>query len=427
MTNPTTNPKLQQFLTRLADGVYVSIARARSALGGTVGLTEDDKAEARRAMEAHFNPKKKIEDIPKIETVKGEPAKEAVATTLRQGVIKTKSELFLHFLELVKVAKEGPHSDEALTTLLELSLEPGASAAFVALFQHHSAQIVPSMLDLRVLGRHPEFFRLAEAIFTAPSPRSELVHDVVRMLISEIERRASDEEQVTAFEALVERLSKNSAPGTDLMALTSLVVTFASPRFAQHWLKDHDDNPEAVRGFARRMLTLYLNDETDASSLLALLETLHPERQIVEEVIRVLLSRRQLGDALFIVEHVPESFKPQLYQILYPVVVRHGDPLALVTFGAVFRSLVDKEEIKHLVKRFLKPDVDARLNDVLDGVDPVDIFESVPSMLPPSVAADLRNDLMRNLGMPVREARQAQGIPPFLNDLLSTINRHTRG
>ena len=426
MMNSTTNPKLQQFLTRLADGRYASIGRARSALGGTVGLTEDDKAEARRAMDAHFNPKaQKAQPAPA-------PANDSAprgdeAQVLRRGFVTYRAALAASTEALISAAALGPYSDESLTTLLELALEPGASAAFLALFRHHSAQIAPSMLDLRVLGRHPEFFRLAGAIFTAPSPHHDLISGVVRVLVSEAERRASDEEQVTAFETLMETLSERRAPGTDLMALTPLVVTFASPRFAQHWLKDHDDNPEAVRSFARRMLSLYLNDETDSGSLLALLETLHPGRQVVEEIIRVLLSRRQLGDAIFIVEHVPESFKPQLYKILHPVVVRHGDPLALVTFGAAFRGLADKEEIKQLVKKLLKPDVDARLDAILDGIDPVDTFESVPSMLPPSVAAGVRNDLMRNLGMPVREMRQTHGIPPFLNDLLSTIGRHTRG
>lgn len=231
MMNSTTNPKLQQFLTRLADGRYASIGRARSALGGTVGLTEDDKAEARRAMDAHFNPKAQ----------KAQPA-------------------------------PAPANDSA--------------------------------------------------------PRG-------------------DEAQVLR------------------------------------------------RGFA-----------TYRAALAASIEAL--------------ISAAALG-------HVPESFKPQLYKILHPVVVRHGDPLALVTFGAAFRGLADKEEIKQLVKKLLKPDVDARLDAILDGIDPVDTFESVPSMLPPSVAAGVRNDLMRNLGMPVREMRQTHGIPPFLNDLLSTIGRHTRG
>lgn len=405
-----TNPKLQQFLTRLAGGRYASISRARSALGGTKDLTDEDKAAAREALTEHFNPKRAKEAQPSVESI-------------RKCFVNVNVFAAAGISQLLEAVQHGSFSEEDLVTLLTISLEEDNVAAFTTLFQRFSGQIAPSMLNVRLFAKSPQFFQLVGAICDAPvPPPRETFHVVVQVLISELQRRASDEEQVAAFEKLVSDL-EGRAETIGVGPLTSLVISFARPVFVQHWLTKHQGNPEWLRTFVRRTLALYLLDETPSSSLLALVTAFDLECSIVEEIVRVLLAQRQLGDAIVIADVAPDAYKSQLYQILHPVVVRHGDVLSLTSFAIAFPEKVDRAEIKELVKKALKPDLEERLDAILDGEDPVDTFEAVPSMLSPEDAHPLRADLMRKLGLAC-EARPTLR-PPFLNDLFDTIGRHT--
>lgn len=388
------NPKLEAFLTKLADGRYKSIARARSALGGTIDLSEDDKAEAREAIAAFFNPKAQ------------EPMKETVSQveSIRRTFVAAKTTLTVGLEGLLAASQRGPYSDAELTMLLGIAIEEDVITAFTELFHRNAGQITAGMINQRVLARNPRVFSFLSAVFRSPTPpREEVTRMMSQILVEEIERRASDEAQVAVFEELVTMLIAKRPTEFGFNPLTTLVVSFASPVFAQHWLLEHDHNMQSVHEFAHRMMALYLADETNAASLVTLVDTLEPERPVVEEIVRVLLAQRQLGDAIYIAGVVPEEFKPQLYKILLPMVRDYGDPLALVSFGAAFKGLADRDEIKDLVRRFLKPEVNDRLDALFDGFEPVDVFESVPSVLPPKEQAEIRNTLMRKLGLPTRE------------------------
>lgn len=388
------NPKLTQFLSKLADGRYKLISNARAALGGTAGLSDEDKAEARRAIADFFNPKAQ------------EPMKETVSQveSIRRTFVAAKTTLTVGLEGLLAASQRGPYSDAELTMLLGIAIEEDVITAFTELFHRNAGQITAGMINQRVLARNPRVFSFLSAVFRSPTPpREEVTRMMSQILVEEIERRASDEAQVAVFEELVTMLIAKRPTEFGFNPLTTLVVSFASPVFAQHWLLEHDHNMQSVHEFAHRMMALYLADETNAASLVTLVDTLEPERPVVEEIVRVLLAQRQLGDAIYIAGVVPEEFKPQLYKILLPMVRDYGDPLALVSFGAAFKGLADRDEIKDLVRRFLKPEVNDRLDALFDGFEPVDVFESVPSVLPPKEQAEIRNTLMRKLGLPTRE------------------------
>ncbi len=390
------NPKLTQFLSKLANGRYKFISKARSALGGTTGLSNEDKTEAYAAINAFFNPKK----APPAQ----EPEKEVnTAEGVRRIFLCAEGTISAGLTALLDASERGPYTDADLSMLLKISLEKDALGAFTKLLQRNVWQVTPAMLNTQHFAANTRFFAFVSAIFSSSSPpREDTTRAVLQTLTAEIERRASDEAQVAAFEELLMHITRRLT-GFGFNQLTALVVAFATPVFAQRWLLTHDHNPQSVHEFAHRMMALYLANETNAASLVTLVDTLEPERPVVEEIVRVLLAQRQLGDAIHIAGIVPEEFKPQLYKILLPMVRDYGDPLALVSFGAAFKGLADRDEIKDLVRRFLKPEVNDRLDALFDGFEPVDVFESVPSVLPPKEQAEIRNTLMRKLGLPTRE------------------------
>lgn len=415
------NPKLTQFLLKLNSGRYASTFAAGRALSSTKGLSEEDKTRAGLAISNYFNPKKAVP--PSTEPEESLPAR---FRRLMTSSHDTKTEAYG---ALLSAALRGTHSDEDLPMYLHSAIEREDVGVFTNLVNRHSAMIVPRALSMGILARSSRFFSFVSALLCAPLPlHEETIGAVVSMLVSEIGRRASDEEQVNYFEELMISLIKRRPAGLGTTPLTTLVVSFATPVFAQRWLLEHDRDAKSVSEFARRMSSLYLADDVGADALLSLIVELEPARPVVEEIVRVLLARRQLGDAINIAGLVPEEFKPQLYKILLPMVRDYGDVLALVAFSLVFKGLADRNEIKELIQRFLKPALNERIDAVLDGLDPSDTFESVPSFLPPDEQSKMRDTLMHNLGVLARAPRQkhGEGLPSFLEDLLQTITKRPR-
>ncbi len=420
--------KLTQFLTKLAEGRYQSIAYARSALGGTVGLNDSEKEGARAAIAAYFNPKRKepAPPPPPAESAKtANGGDDEVASIFQSYAVNVSGRTHLVKRVAKAAGEEKIYSEGDLTVLLRVALEVGAVGAFDTLVRTHQRQLTPNTIDFELLRRSPHFFVYMGGLF-AVTLNSETARATTLLLISELERRHGDDKQIDAFERFVsEVVCKNKGM---LAPMTRLVIKHATPRFVLDWLFQYDDiadHASCVQSFTRRMLSLYMNDETDAGSLCTLVGMLEPSRLVVEEIVRVLLTRRQLGDALTIAGLAPEGFKPQLHKILHSVVRDHGDPLALVTFGTIFQGLVDRDEIKVLVRRFLKPDVNERIDALLDGIEPVDVFESAPSMLPSKEQAQIRDTLRHNLGLPVQQELPDKPLP-FLQDLLAAATQRAK-
>jgi len=434
MNSHKPNPKLTQFLAKLTEGRYDSYARARSALGGTTGLDDQDKEWARSSIAAFFEAKRKKEEMAKEvekesepkQGPKQEPAIDLVAA-VRQDFSNAYAAHTAGIASLSRASEQGPYSGDDLAMLLRTSFKEDAIGAFRFLVRRNAAQITPEMLETSFFTSNPRFFDFVDALFTSPFPvRADTLAAASRTLISEIDRRSSDGEQVEAFERLM--LAVVSRNPQDPDALTNLVVEFASPTFTQNWLSEYSHDEKHVHVFARRLLSLYLAEEIDVGALTSLVDDLAPECSVVEEIVYVLLARRQLGDAINIAGIAPVSYRPQLYRILHPVVVAHGDPLALVTFGLTFEKQADRTEIRRLVQQFLKPNIDDRLDGLLDGFAPNDFFESIPSSLTREEGASLRNALMNHLGMPARTVmrheppQKVEGISGFLEELFSKIS-----
>ncbi len=428
------SPRLNEFLSKLAGGTYSSAGRALSSLSATKDLSDDDRAEARKAIATHF----KVEPATASET-----SPEAAASTEPEAPKPAHHpEVDMAILTFADVrtaqdaasaalrkAVEGPaheYTDEELTSLFRIALELDDLGVFRSLLFRYGSRATPQIVDVERLAQHARFFTYTYSIFSVPLGNSPLVQALVNKLPPEIGRRYGDDKQVEGFNRSVRALGERFNAET----FGPVVIEYATPRFVLGWLRTHARTiPEGVHQFAHRMMSLYLNGDTNAGSLLTFVETLEPDLSIIEEIIRVLLAQRQLGDALFIAKAAPATYKAQLYRLLHPMVMRHGDPVSLIIFGMIFPSDVDRAEIKSNVKAFFEPDIDARIDDLIDGVDPVDTFESVPTVLSKEAALELKSTLMAILGHPMRNEAIAadfknatSGYESFLEGLLAKLN-----
>lgn len=413
--------KLTTFLDKLKNGKYAKIRGARSALAATHDLTDTERKQALTAIELYFESIKKAPEPAQAHTAEpvAKPASRVPGLLLSFQAIDALRDPAIEELRAACDGEERmPYTDDELGMLLTLVVRHDAVAAFASLVYRYSLRIRPELLDMERFGRSPKFFSFANIILGARGGNQAMLRALLERMAVEIDRRASDPEQVSGFEMVVTTMGKR----IDLKTFGPVIVEYASPAFVFEWLKNLEDAPEdAIHQFTHRVMSLYLNGDATAEMLL-LLQELDISVQVTEEIIRCLLVQRQLGDAILVAKHAPEDQKAQLYQALHPVVQRHGDAIGLVTFASTFPRLCDRVEIKELVKRFFEPDPEKKIDALIDGIDPSDHFESIPSVMPPEIAAQLRDNLLGSMGHPpVRTPRTRGSMPPAVRDLLDRL------
>lgn len=410
---------LEKFLEKLTNNTYTSRRSALAALR-PLNMSNADDAKCRASIDQHFAPKP---ETSKLEEPTGNPTV-AIRTTFDH--LKAAQESAIVAL---RIACDGddpthPYTDADLRDLVTLTMQHDVLTAFTGLFTLHGVRISPSILDIDELARHPRFFHYVNAIFNAHEGNIGTAKTLLLRLPVELERRHSDPEQVAGFEKLVTTLGTR----IDLSKLGPLIVEFASLQFVLDWLRERE-LPDGVHQFTHRVCGMYLNEDTDAAALMTIVQKLHPELRVVEEIVRVLLSQRQLGDALGVIKFVPDSYKPRLRRLLQPVVMQYGDPIALLAFGMVFHALMGQDErdaIRTLVKERLTVNVDQRINDMLNLLEPRDFFESIPSSLDSAGAAALREEMLGDLGQPSRRVaseRDVGGVAVDIHDILEKLRR----
>ena len=389
------SPALSTFLAKLESGKYANSHNARAAVSSAKRLTQEEALEARKAIVNHFKttqvdpPAPQPAEAPKESVSPPPPHDEVTPVVTAFSEVRAKHERAKQALRATVEGEPVTFTDSELSKLFWYAVDVDALGVFRTLLFRYSDRVVvsPQIIDIDHLKRQPRFFPFALALVSEIRSNAKVVQDLVNVLPDAIDVRCGDAEEVRNFELVVRTL------GTRFNRLTFglVIAKYASPRFVLEWLRTNRI-PAGVRQFSARMTALYLDGQMPAEALLEFVETLKPDLGIVEEIIRTVLVRRQLGDALVIAQRAPERYKPALHRLLHPVVVRHGIPVTLITFGTTFPTLVNRDEIKRLVR----PDLDKRLDDLLDGVDPMDSFEATPTITgAPETAAimDLQDSL----------------------------------
>lgn len=431
------SPAYISFIARLNAGHYRTPRGANSGIGNLHSLSTVEQVSARTEVLKYFNKqalpahRAGTTAVPNVEaappaTEPKEPTPTQEAAT--EGSLTT---FFSHLRNLendaivkLRMASSGneavSYSDTELTELTGLILEYDVMPAFTGLLYGYAARLSPDILNIEVLGQHPRFFSYANVILGARVGNQEMLQALFKRMAVEIDRRASDPVQVEAFEKCCLTVGKR----IDLRTFGPVIVEYASWSHVFVWLGAMDSAPEdAIHQFAHRMMSLYINGDVDAKVLMRL-QDLNSDVRITEELIRCLLVQRQLGDALIIAGAAPENQKAQLYHVLHPVVQRHGDAIGLITFGIAFPRLCDRHEIKELVARFFEPDVNAGIDNLIDGVAPYDYFNSMPSIMSTDQVAQLRESLLTGMGhQPTRKPSAQGAVPPFVQDLLDRMAR----
>lgn len=434
MQAPTKKMKmtLQTFLAKLKAGEYASSRAARNAINSISGLSATEKQSALNSITLHdWSHEARAErphPVPAT-TPADEAPKESGLPTARVAVgslmntfavIEGMREKLTGDARIACDGRETPtYTDLELTHLMQMVIKLDAITAFVGLYHYYAKRISPEILDVALLSENGRFFDYAVIILGAQTGNATLVQTLMKYITIEIVDRASDPKQVEGFEKVVMSLRGR----VDISEFLPVVVEYASPAFLLELLKTMDV-PEAIHQFGHRLQAMYLNEDTDADSLGTFIDELHPDLPAIEEIVRVLFARRQLGDVLMVVDKCPSPFKASLYKLIHPVVVRHADPVGLVLFGMAFPRLCDRVELKELIQRAFEPDMNKKIDDLIDGIDPNDFFNSIPSSMPPDVAAKLRDDTLTSLGRPpARSSRKGwSNIPPFLQEILGGLN-----
>lgn len=419
------NPKLSSFLKKLASGLYPKEGNAKAALKSMTGLSDADRNYAKSATFLHFNPKCPAADLPevlKVEEPQVFPEANANMDLLTGSLNEMHLQRSFALEALHREAQREGHTPIEVQHLISASIEFDLVALFESFVNRYYKSIDASMVDGARLVRSSKYFRFAAAVFRADHPNQSLVNLITNTLGEQVERRAGDLGQMRQFEEAVAAISlRGPCAGLD-----ELIINHASVDFIFKWLGDGNGKGpvwmDRLHLFAHRLMSMFLSSDTDALMLISFIEKFKPELEVVEEIVRVLLAQRQLGDALLAVKIVQPDFKPALHEIILPIIVKHGDPVSILTYGLVFDGLAKRDTIKDLIADYFEPNRDRTVDKMLNGVNTRDYFEPVPSSTPPAEVEEYRNAVFRELGHPITTPSKVVEQPStgfsFLEDLM---------
>lgn len=428
--------KLDNFLKNLADGRYKTQRAARAAIGATVGLTDAEKVRAAASVVEHFNPKKPLTaavpvtptaPAPEVDIGVQEASKASKAVGDVIGAFIEAKKAQFSAVSLLRKACDGDektrYTDAELKSLLSLAVGADSVTAFAGLFHNYHGVIDTQHLNMEDLAENRRFFRFAEVIFNAPSGKRSVTTPLMSYVFGEIASRCEDEKQVKQFEQLVRTMELH----VEHIVLAPLVIEFASVEFAAVWAVDHPHR--LLQGqLIRRMLVLYLKEELGPEALFEFIGKAQPQQAIFEEVVRTFFSKRQFGDALELLLHVPPMYQDTLFPLFDEVARKHVDPVGLIAFGNAFAGLADKAMIKKRIREWSHPDQETAIDALLEGRDPRDFFNSFGSEATQEEIEDGWRTVLEALGLPRRaRPRSHVGSRTEFDEIMQTLNSEKPG
>jgi hypothetical protein len=448
-THPATEiTKLAIFLEKLAHGRYKRIGDATAALYSTRGLTGKEIEQAKEEIAAYFANKPPMEEeaptaAPDMEDRHPYPLREVAALIGTSTKAKTQAEA-----AALNALRTQDLDENAVRHLIGMALEFDNHTLFKETLEKYAATHGgPSSFNPEDWVDTKDFFAFIETLFSVKKHQGHHTGNAIPVIDRQIQLRSGDPHQVQLFEKAahfgITNPRRAGLEDQEAYSLRTIAVNYASLPFVMGMLQASQD-PAHIHQFAHRLIGLYFSSSSDigAAEIFEFVNKLHPEDIVVEELMRVFFAQRQLGDALHLLGMVPESYRSQLYQVVHPVVMQYGDPVALLGFAVMFPTRVNRDEIKKRIKAFFEVDIDKNIDAAIDGTSINDYFEAVPSTTDQAARQGLRQEVEQILGrkLPPETAKEeeegasapssgpegfaaAMGtMPGFLQDLLKGVS-----